>query len=117
MLESVEELPSEFFEKQAYIDKFWKDAEGIDALRKFERQQTFREPGNPSWEAFEQGDVNKALQLAEEQRAAINAELAADDFPSYRLRVVEQPLTPYLWWELHVLLIRAEAGETIYTID
>ena len=83
---------------------------------KLERRQHFREPGFESWEAFARGDWDQALRLIEEERefllefAARASDLGID---LYRLRVVEQPIDPYLQWELHLLKLRAECGEFI----
>jgi hypothetical protein len=38
-------------------------------------------------------------------------------FTSRRIRVVEEPLTPYMQWELHALRVRAESGGPIHVID
>ena len=83
---------------------------------KLERRQHFLEPGFASWEAFSRGDWDEALRLIKGERdylqefAQDNAQREVDLF---RVRVVEEPLTPYLQWELHLLRLRAECGEKI----
>jgi len=87
---------------------------------KLERRQTFQEPGNRSWEAFAAGDTERALQLIEESRASQRAfkkifEERSADF--YRLRVIEDPFTDYLKWELAHFQLNAEEGEKIYLVN
>lgn len=83
---------------------------------KLERQQSFREPGYGSWDAFDSGDWEKALALLEAERGRLvdyHRRAAAAGFGTYRVRVVAEPLTPYLQWELHALKIRDECGGPI----
>jgi hypothetical protein len=83
---------------------------------KLERRQHFREPGFESWEAFARGDWERSLQLIEQERdflAEFSARAAGLSIGLYRVRVVEQPIGPYLQWELHLLRVRAECGERI----
>ncbi|GAA2636804.1 DUF6879 family protein [Paractinoplanes durhamensis] len=90
------------------------------SLWKLERQQEFREPGYPSWDAFAAGRVAESVSLAEAARAEIveyQRDLAARDVQLHRVRLVASPPTPYLWWESHILRIRAEAGERIRALD
>ena len=80
---------------------------------KLERAQTFAEPGNASWEAFDRGDWNEALRLLEAELPAMRERqkrIAAAGFMARRVRIVEFPITPYLQWELHSLAIRDECG-------
>lgn len=86
---------------------------------KLERRQHFREPGDPSWNAFAKGDWDEALRQIEAQRPALldlSGQAARHRCRLLRVRVVEQPLTPYLQWELHLLRVRAECGELIRVI-
>lgn len=118
MLDRIWDAPGETYGSDAYLDQFWRDAEGIDLLWKFERAQTFREPGVESWEAFDAGDIERSLLLIEEEmRPAIAESRASRRFQVQRVRVVDEPLTPYLWWELHILRIRAENGDDIRAIS
>ncbi|MBB2912461.1 hypothetical protein FHS43_003744 [Streptosporangium becharense] len=77
---------------------------------KLERAQHFDERGLPSWEAFARGDWDRSLALMEDMRQ----EFAADHperIEFRRIRVVEEPISPYVHWELAVLRVRAQEGE------
>lgn len=83
---------------------------------KLERRQHFRQPGTASWEAFARGEWDEALRLIEARRGSLmksGAEAAEKGTRLYRLRVVAQPIIPYLQWELHSLKLRVECGELI----
>jgi hypothetical protein len=87
---------------------------------KFERQQHFQEPTNPSWHAFSMGAWDEALRLIEARRDDLHSQMreaASHHCRLLRVRVVETPLTPYLQWELHMLRLRAETGELIRVVD
>lgn len=86
--------------------KFWK----------LERGQVFAEPGDASWEAFDQGDWEESLRLLEERREDLkryHQENAAAGTATRRIRIISLPVTPYLQWELHLLKIRDETGGPI----
>lgn len=86
---------------------------------KLERQQHFQEPGNESWKAFSRGDWEGALRLIEQRREALMMlEREAKEHRSemFRVRVVEEPLTPYLQWELNSLRLRTECGGHIRVV-
>ena len=83
---------------------------------KLERGQHFRAPGFVSWEAVARGDWERALELNEARRqpvAEFQAKVSDFGIALYRLRVVEEPISPYLQWELHGLKVRGECGELI----
>ncbi|QRX91174.1 DUF6879 family protein [Streptomyces noursei] len=83
---------------------------------KLERLQHFEEVGSPSRDALRRGDWTTALRLFEEGRdnlRAIQTDEEARGSVFHRVRVVEQPLTPYVQWELHSLRISAEYGERV----
>lgn len=83
---------------------------------KLERKQDFQEVGSPSWDAFTQGDWNKALQLMTDRRQSLTDHydrVALNGFTTYRVRVVAEPITHYLQWELNSFVQRAECGERI----
>lgn len=87
---------------------------------KFERQQSFVEPGNDSWREFERGNWEKSLARSNERRGQLLAaarEDAARGIDLYRVRVVAEPISSYLLWELNVLKVRAECGERIRVVD
>ncbi|MDX3226112.1 DUF6879 family protein [Streptomyces sp. ME19-01-6] len=83
---------------------------------KLERLQHFEEVGVPSRDALRRGDWDMALRLLEEGREnlrGIQADEEARGSVFHRVRVVEEPLTPYVQWELHTLRISAEYGERV----
>lgn len=101
---------ADFEENFGHIREFWK----------LERGQTFAEPGDASWEAFNGGDWALAMNLLEERRSdllAYHREVAEVGTSTYRIRVVEKPISPYLQWELNLLKIRDETGGPIRVID
>ncbi|MES4900912.1 MULTISPECIES: DUF6879 family protein [unclassified Streptomyces] len=83
---------------------------------KLERLQHFEEVGVPSRDALRRGDWDMALRLLEEGRdnlRDIQADEEARGSVFHRVRVVEEPLKPYVQWELHSLRISAEYGERV----
>jgi hypothetical protein len=90
-----------------------------NGLWKLERQQHFKEPGFPSWEAFAAGDWGEALRLAEGMRPRLTdyyRRVADKGLNFRRVRVVTEPIIPYLQWELHLLHLRSECGESIHIV-
>jgi uncharacterized protein DUF6879 len=100
------DLPSYYadFEKNfRHAREFWK----------LERGQTFAEPGDSSWEAFDRGDWEGSMHLLENRRPDLvryHWETAGAGTLTHRVRIVALPLTPYLHWELNLLKIRDETG-------
>lgn len=93
--------------------------DGADSW-KLERMQSYSEVGFPSWEALMAGDWEKALQLYEAERPNIDAfhdEFRRHRSRFYRVRVVVEPVTPYVQWEMHCLKLRAECGEGIRIVN
>lgn len=84
---------------------------------KLEVRQDFQEPGNESWLASTRGQWDESLRLIEESRPLLAATMQEPPYPFHRVRVVRQPLTPYLEWELRSLLVRCDAGEDIRIFD
>ena len=87
---------------------------------KFERRQSFVEPGNDSWREFERGNWDESLARSKERRGQLLAyarEDAARAIGMYRVRVVAEPMSSYLLWELNVLKVRAECGERIRVVN
>ncbi|MFE7313882.1 DUF6879 family protein [Streptomyces sp. NPDC057555] len=83
---------------------------------KLERMQHFEEAGSPSRDALRRGDWAAALRLFEEGRdglRGIQADEEARGSVFHRVRVVVEPLSPYVQWELHSLRISAEYGERV----
>ncbi|NGO72708.1 DUF6879 family protein [Streptomyces boncukensis] len=109
---SLAEYQSEFRRRQWEID-------GQDSW-KLERGQHFQEPGFGSWEAFSRGEWEEALRLVEEERDFLQEFSERVDQHAvtlFRVRVAEEPVTPYLQWEFHLLRLRAELGERIRVVS
>ncbi|MFB6441212.1 DUF6879 family protein [Streptomyces sp. NPDC056411] len=90
---------------------FWQSADL--GFWKLERQQTFQEPGYDSWEAFARGDWDESLRLLEAGRAEMDdyhRKVDRHGFAARRVRVVDEPLSDYLQWELHALRVRSQCG-------
>lgn len=90
------------------------------AMWKVERQQFFQEPGYDPWEAFAKGSWQESLRLLEAGRARMVAEhrrMAERGIEIHRVRVVEEPLTAYLQWELHVLRVREQCGTGVRVVS
>ncbi|MBG0828961.1 hypothetical protein HS041_14395 [Planomonospora sp. ID67723] len=112
MLDRVRAAPGRLLDAAAYLDDFWPrfGRLGDEPFWKLERAQHFREPDVASWSAMVAGDWERSLVLVEEMRA----DIASASGPELRrVRIVEQPVTPYLQWEMQILRLRAEAGERI----
>jgi hypothetical protein len=85
---------------------------------KFERQQEFEELDD-SWEAFCRGHWGESLRLRGDEREALLKTAQRDrerGTAFHRVRVVEEPLTPYMQWELHALRVQSEAGKKIRVV-
>lgn len=115
------ELPEELGERldrDAYRADFWARHNAIrdGESWKLERLQHFEEINDASRDALRRGDWDEALRLIEATRGTLR-EAASDDrrrgSAVHRVRVVEEPLTPYVQWELHSLRLSAECGHRI----
>ncbi|MCX4763763.1 hypothetical protein OG562_22910 [Streptomyces sp. NBC_01275] len=87
---------------------------------KLERRQHFEEEGSPSRDALRRGEWELALRLLDDRREALHATAREDRRKGHlfhRVRVVEQPLSPYAQWELHSHRQRAEYGERIHVVS
>ncbi|MFD9871723.1 DUF6879 family protein [Streptomyces niveus] len=96
---------------------------------KLERLQHFEEPDNPSRDALRRGDWEESLRLMRERNTGSLAASAVEDERQghifHRVRVVEEPLTPYVQWELHSLLqqdrygvpVRVVSAESVATVE
>ncbi|MFE7568380.1 DUF6879 family protein [Streptomyces sp. NPDC057539] len=116
MLSALADATGDRLELDAYLEDFDKHfwRAGSAGFWKLERQQTFREPGVKSWEAFLRGEWGKALSLILEQRGHYEKyfrKIADHGFGLHRVRVVEKPLSSYLQWELHLLHLKEQCGE------
>ncbi|MGW4412986.1 DUF6879 family protein [Nonomuraea sp. NPDC004702] len=80
---------------------------------KLERRQHFKEPGYDSWEAFAKGEWEESLSILEAERVdmvAYHRRVKEHGFVARRVRVVEEPISPYLQWELYALRVRDQCG-------
>lgn len=94
-----------------FNQQFWKT--GVSGFWKLERLQHFEEPGDESWVAFDEGNWHRSLTLLEQRRSALRAHYArisTSGFETWRIRIVEHPLTDYMQWELHLLRLRDQLG-------
>jgi hypothetical protein len=121
MTEALRDLVGEQLTLDEYLAdfraRFWRtDASGG---WKLERRQTFREPGNPSWEAMTEGDWEQAMSLLREGREDVRKyqeKIRAHGFQFRRVRIVDTPYSQYLRWELNSLIIRHQCGDRIRTL-
>ena len=100
-----------------FDERFWRIGE--EGFWKLECLQDYQETGFPSWEAFRAGDWDGALRLVEELRPGFTeyyARSAAAGFGLHRVRVVEEPVTPYTQWEMQLLRLREQCGEAVRVI-
>lgn len=117
----VDDRFGERLEFEAYLDdfdaRFW--TSGAEGVWKLERRQHFLQPESASWVAFSQGRWGDALRLLEANRPGLEEEfrrISEAGFTLRRVRVVEEPVVPYLQWELHSLRLREECGENIRVV-
>lgn len=122
MYRPVIQLPGERLTLNAYLadfgERFWNTDES--GCWKIERQQEFIEPGDASWEAFAKGDWTGALRLIEARRQELtryHLRARESGFEIRRVRVVQEPFSPYLLWELNALRVRAQSGGKIRVVD
>ena len=121
MLDVLADQRGDRLDLDAYDEDFtlrFERMRGADAW-KLERIQAFHQPENPSWMRYRSGGVQESLRMLEEDRSELTAmfsELDRRGSRVMRVRVVEWPLTPYLYWELHSLRVRAQCGEHIRVI-
>ncbi len=83
---------------------------------KLETRQEYREPGNPSWEKFAEGDFDEALRLLPQTRSVdvpLYDSLSARGVRFTRCRPVSFPITPYLRWEIACYDFNSKHGESI----
>lgn len=122
MLDVVDKIPGEWLGLNDYLEDFgdrFLEA-GTLGVWKLERRQHFRQPESESWTAFSRGEWKEALNLLENNRSNLENEfrdISEAGFDVHRVRVAEEPITPYLQWELHSLHIRAQCGEKIRVIS
>lgn len=122
MRELLDSTVGERMELADYVADFERHFWSVDSpgFWKLARQQHFQEPGYDTWEAFARGDWDESLRLLEADRATIADEHRRMDEQGISVRwvrVVEEPLTPYLQWELNVLRVRAQCGSGVRVVS
>lgn len=84
---------------------------------KVECWQTYQElPGNGSQAAYAQGDLGRAQTLMRQEAEAdrpLYQDIRKKNIDYARIRLVQEPLSPYLKYEIEAYRIRAELGENI----
>lgn len=103
---------SAFF--RAFKD-LWDNVHG--QILKLETRQTYREPGNESYEALERGDFELALKLLPKVRSEddeLYRVLAEKKIDFIRCRPVIRPISNYLKWEFECYKLNELKGERIY---
>lgn len=115
-------LTGERLAAEAYYDDYefrFLNVTGGDSW-KLERRQSFQEQGSPSWDAFARGERDEAIRLLEQRRQTLTEyyeNAARQGCVLYRVRVVVEPISFYLQWELNSLRQRSECGEKIRIVD
>lgn len=87
---------------------------------KLERRQTFIEPDDESWQEFDRGNWERSVARFKDRLPQLLAEAREDaerGIEMYRVRIVAEPISPYLLWELNALKDRAECGEKIRVVS
>jgi len=96
---------------------FWKASKS--GHWRLERLQSFVELADRSWDALVAGDWTRSMELLRQEipETKQNEERIARNGGFRRVRVVREPFTPYLIWELNALRIRHEYGSSIHVVD
>jgi hypothetical protein len=87
---------------------------------KLERLQNFHEDDDPSYDALRRGEWQEALRLLDEELPDLRAWAADErrhDSVFHRVRIVEEPLTPYMQWELHALRNQSRVGLPVRVVQ
>lgn len=97
------------------FDDLWDKVCG--QILKLETRQTYREPGNISYEALQSGDFELAVKLLPEVRAEddkLYQVLTEKKVDFIRCRPVVRPISEYLRWEMECYKLNEKKGERIY---
>lgn len=119
MFDDVARTHSATLSSQDYLSDFWPHFQKLEeTFWKLETRQSFREPEDPSWRAFDAGNWDDAIRLIDGRRDEIQEPVRGPrDFAMRRIRIVEKPFTPYVQWELYYIRLRAQAGEDIRIVE
>ncbi|PSK95733.1 hypothetical protein CLV63_114166 [Murinocardiopsis flavida] len=120
MLELIDSVPGRVMDRPAYhADRARESDSLVGVLWKLERAQFFNEQGDTAWDAFKAGDWGRVLEIFESERESVTARVREETdrgFEFRRLRVVEDPPSAYLRWEMHSHKVFAESGRPIRVI-
>ncbi|MFD7500636.1 DUF6879 family protein [Streptomyces sp. NPDC059850] len=86
---------------------------------KLERRQHFEEQNHPGREALRRGDWDEVMRQLEKKRPRFLESVQKDrerGSTFHRVRIVEQPFTPYVRWELLSLRVQAECGKPVRVV-
>lgn len=122
MLNRLRQVPGVRLDRKSYHEHMRAETDRVNgAVWKLERSQVFTEAADdPAWEAFVSGDWAKSLEIFEGERPAIRDEAtkyARQGSQLRRLRIVENPVSAYLQWELQSLRIIDESGMPVRTLS
>jgi hypothetical protein len=122
MLDRIRQVPGTSLDRRSYHEHMRMETGQVNGIVwKLERSQVFTEAADDSaWEAFVSGDWLKSVAIFESERRGIQAEAekyARQGSEFRRLRIVKQPVSAYLQWELQSLKIYDESGMPIRVLD
>jgi len=122
MLDLLRDSSGEWLKLEAYLADYETRFAAADGhgTWKLERIQHFRSPEEPSWAAFAKGNWDESLRLMEVEREGLEnlaRESAARGIHLHRVRIVEEPIIPYLQWELYWLRMDEECGARIKVVS
>jgi hypothetical protein len=86
---------------------------------KLEAQDLYLEPDEPSYVAFEAGDQAKAVELFRDRLSADDIylrDVTAKNLDYTRVRIIRQPLSEYLSYELRTYQLSARYAQRIFII-
>ncbi|MFC4014448.1 DUF6879 family protein [Nonomuraea purpurea] len=111
VLSRLRNVPAKAMNAAEYGADFAREFERASGvLWKLERAQNFDEGDLSSYLAMLDGDWNRAMELADQMRPGFRAD-NPDLMDFRRIRVVEEPFSQYVRWELALLSMRADEGE------
>jgi hypothetical protein len=118
MLDRIRQVSGTLLDRKSYHERMRVETGQVNGtVWKLERSQVFTEAtDDPAWQAFVSGDWLKSVAIFESERQDIQAEAekyARQGSEFRRLRIVEQPVSAYLQWELQSLKIFDESGMPI----
>ncbi|RNL87535.1 hypothetical protein EFW17_01610 [Halostreptopolyspora alba] len=122
MFDRIRAAEGTILDRPAYHADSDQEEEKLDGgvIWKLERAQYFNELDDPAWDAFVAGDWARVMEIFESERDAVRADVGRyvhQGLEFRRLRIVEDPPTPYLQWESHSHRIFAECGHAIRALD